>query len=189
MRNYLVIGIGIFIHLVPTAIIIFALVMAIKLLFASIFKKKIRFKFGYLLCEFLWILTVATILRITGIIGGHFGSSSPFDSYISLILFEEGINAATLLNIGLFLPFGFLSALILRKTNNDWWQGILIGFIFSSLIEFLQTFVGRFAQLDDIVMNSLGTFLGYEIGILLLKMIYKYKRNYENNNTIKGSMI
>ncbi|MBU3174511.1 VanZ family protein [Clostridium estertheticum] len=45
-----------------------------------------------------------------------------------------------------------------------------------SLTEFLQIFTGRFVQLNDILMNTLGTFLGYEIWVMLLKLNLKSKK-------------
>lgn len=59
-----------------------------------------------------------SILKITGIIGATFGISSPFDSYISFKLFEDGFNSATLLNIFLFIPFGLFPIFIFDNIKN-----------------------------------------------------------------------
>ena len=96
-------GIWILVRFLPTALIIFAGVMIIELGIEFIQKKKIEVKILNWLCQFLWILIVVSILKITGIIGGSFGISSPLDSYISFKLFEDGFNAATILNIPLLL--------------------------------------------------------------------------------------
>ena len=92
-------GIWILVRLLPTALIIFAGVMIIELGIEFIQKKKIEIRILNCLCQFLWILIIVSILKITGIIGGSFGISSPLDSYISFKLFEDGFNAATILNI------------------------------------------------------------------------------------------
>ena len=170
MANYITIGVWTFINLIPLTCILFLGVITIKILLKLIFKRRTEFKISNLVSQFLWILVVLSILKITGILGGDFGVSSPFDSYISYKLFEEGLNPATLLNICLFVPFGFLSVLTFRDLDKHWWFGILIGFAFSTLIEFLQMFTGRFVQLDDIVMNTLGTFIGYGISIWLVRL-------------------
>ena len=91
-------GIWILVRLFPMALIIFAGVMIIEVGIEFIQKKKIEVKILNWLCQFLWILIVVSILKITGIIGGSFGISSPLDSYISFKLFEDGFNAATILN-------------------------------------------------------------------------------------------
>ena len=62
-------GIWILVRFLPTALIIFAGVMIIELGIEFIQKKKIEVKILNWLCQFLWILIVVSILKITGIIG------------------------------------------------------------------------------------------------------------------------
>ena len=79
------------------------------------------------------------------------------DDYLTIKQFSE--QARILRNLGIFaavLMFG-------------------IGIIFSIVIESLQTFTGRFVQLDDMLMNTLGTFIGYELWFLLSSV--KLKEN------------
>ena len=168
-------GIWILVRFLPTALIIFAGVMIIELGIEFIQKKKIEVKILNWLCQFLWILIVVSILKITGIIGGSFGISSPLDSYISFKLFEDGFNAATILNICLFVPYGFLPVFIFKNIHKHWWNGVILGAVFSIGIEFLQTFIGRFAQLDDVIMNTCGTLVGFSIGCLLLRITTRKK--------------
>lgn len=117
------------------------------------------------------------ILKITGIIGDYFGTTSFYDGIVnfSFSLFKESLSIATLLNIMLFIPFGFLSAIIFKKLRYKWIYGILIGFIFSAIIEFLQTFNGRYGSLQDVLMNTIGTFIGYGIWFWLSKFNQKKK--------------
>ena len=168
-------GIWILVRLLPTALIIFAGVMIIELGIEFIQKKKIEIRILNCLCQFLWILIIVSILKITGIIGGSFGISSPLDSYISFKLFEDGFNAATILNICLFVPYGFLPVFIFKNIYKHWWNGVILGAVFSIGIEFLQTFIGRFAQLDDVIMNTCGTLIGFLMGCLLLRMTTRKK--------------
>ena len=154
-------GIWILVRLLPMALIIFAGVMIIEVGIEFIQKKKIEVKILNWLCQFLWILIIVSILKITGIIGGSFGISSPF---------EDGFNAATILNICLFVPYGFLPVFIFKNIYKHWWNGVILGAVFSIGIEFLQTFIGRFAQLDDVIMNTCGTLIGFLMGCLLLRI-------------------
>lgn len=128
-----------------------------------------------MLCEFLWILTVLCILEITGIIGGDFGTTSIFtgNANINIVFFDEGLSPAMILNIVLFIPFGFFSMLMFNSLQKSWIRGVLFGLIFSVTIEFLQTFIGRFAQLDDVLMNTIGVSIGCEVSIILLKLNQK----------------
>lgn len=168
LSSYLNVGIFVFHYSIRTALIVFCVFTGVKFLV----KRKLEFKPLGMLCEFAWILTVLMILKITGIIGGDFGTTSIFDGNVqfSFDLFEEGLSMATLLNIILFIPFGFFSAIVFKKLRNKWIYGVFIGLIFSVMIELLQTFTGRFVELNDVLMNTTGTFIGYEIWFWLSKL-------------------
>ena len=111
-------GIWILVRFLPTALIVFAGVMIIELGIEFIQKKKIEVKILNWLCQFLWILIVVSILKITGIIGGSFGISSPLDSYISFKLFEDGFNAATILIYVYSFHMDFCQYLFLRISTS-----------------------------------------------------------------------
>ena len=66
------------------------------------------------------------------------------------------------LNAVLFLPFGFLLPVLWRKCRS-WKSTVAAGFLTSLGIEILQLFCYRATDVDDLIMNTLGTFLGYII--------------------------
>lgn len=168
LRSYLQDGIFAFYCVRTIALIVFCIFTTIKFLA----KRKFEFKPFTMLCEFAWILTVLMILKITGIIGGNFGTTSLLYGIANFDfnLFKEGLSVATLLNIILFIPFGFFSPIVFKKLRDKWSYGVLIGLIFSVVIEFLQTFNGRYGELEDVLMNTIGTSIGYEICFWLLKL-------------------
>lgn len=182
MKNYIRIGTGTLIDFIPLTFILFLIFTGIKYLYSFLLKRKIKIKIFNMICEYMWILIVLSILKITGLFRGNFGITSSFDNNIAIdfSFFQEGFSTATLLNIVLFIPYGFLSVIVFEKGRKHWCYGILIGFVFTVIIEFLQTFTGRYVQLDDIVMNTLGTFIGYELCILFIKLYY-YKQNRNLN--------
>lgn len=165
LSNYLNIGISYLTFHIPSSFVIFLIYFGIK----SLIKKRIKIKPINIICEFLWILIVLTILSITGVLGGDFGVTSISNMNFSFSILEEGISMATILNIVLFIPFGFLSALNFKKLRDKRIYGILIGLIFTITIEFLQSFTGRFVQLEDIIMNTIGTYIGYILFIYFFK--------------------
>ena len=124
LMNYLRIGIATFVYLAPVAFFILCTFIGVKFLV----KRKFEFKPMKLLCEFAWILIVLAILAITGIIGGDFSTTSIFngDTHISFSLFEEGLSMATLLNVILFVPFGFFSPIVFNKLQKKKIYGILM---------------------------------------------------------------
>ncbi|MBQ7438099.1 MAG: VanZ family protein [Oscillospiraceae bacterium] len=73
------------------------------------------------------------------------------------------------LNILLFVPFGYLLPLLWRRADR-WWKVVLCGFVLSLGIELIQlvTHLGMF-DLDDLMNNSLGAFLGWGCFCLALR--------------------
>lgn len=66
------------------------------------------------------------------------------------------------LNIILFLPLGFILPLLWSRFRSRK-RIILTGFLFSLAIELSQLLNYRITDVDDLIMNSLGTWLGYEL--------------------------
>ena len=76
-------------------------------------------------------------------------------------------------NIGWFVPFGFLLPMLLKKES--FLKIVVMGFMFSFAIESLQ-FIFRVgvAELDDLILNTLGTAIGY----LIYKLWLHYKKKF-----------
>lgn len=73
-----------------------------------------------------------------------------------------------LANIGIFAPVGFFTALLWR--NPRWWKSLLVGFCSSVTIEFIQIFIGRSSDIDDVILNTVGALVGFW-GFWLLRLI------------------
>lgn len=67
---------------------------------------------------------------------------------------------AYLLNVVLFLPFGFLLPLIWPE-KDKFWKVLLAGAAFSMLIELSQLLNIRNSDIDDLLLNTLGTVVGF----------------------------
>ncbi|GGH84251.1 glycopeptide antibiotics resistance protein [Pullulanibacillus pueri] len=76
-----------------------------------------------------------------------------FASFSSFIINNIG-------NVMLFIPFGF--TLSMRLPNQNKWRIVGIGCLLSMMIEITQLFMpNRCTDIDDVILNTLGTFLGY----------------------------
>ena len=64
-----------------------------------------------------------------------------------------------LANIGIFLPMGFFPALLWRRWR--WWKSLAAGFLSSCAIEFVQFFIGRSTDIDDVILNTAGALAGF----------------------------
>ncbi len=68
-------------------------------------------------------------------------------------------------NIIMFMPVGFFPALLWRKWR--WWKSLLLGFLSSVFIEFVQFFIGRSSDIDDVILNTAGALIGFWVFWLL----------------------
>lgn len=138
-------------------------------------------------CIFIVYLTAVAIVTLFPIIIDekvqYFGNSTwyniiPFKTIIQTL--QYGITttaiAQILGNILMSVPFGVFVMLFLR--NPKWWKMLLFALLLTVGIELLQMIIGlainnmyRTVDIDDIILNVIGTYLGYGIyKILPLKI-------------------
>ena len=82
-----------------------------------------------------------------------------------------------LANALIFVPIGFFVNLLWRRPR--WWKGLAVGFCSSFAIEFLQLFVNRSTDVDDLILNTTGAFLGGLITLLLGKLAPKLTSKFQ----------
>lgn len=78
----------------------------------------------------------------------------------------SGWSSVSILNIFantlLFLPLGLLTPLIWEKYDS-FYKILTLGLISTCLIEFIQIFIGRSTDIDDVILNTIGVIIGYTI--------------------------
>lgn len=79
---------------------------------------------------------------------------------LNLVPFQSGVGLLNILNIIMFIPFGFLLPLIWRQYRTLW-PVVFLGFEFSLMIELLHLFNRRATDIDDLLMNTLGALVGF----------------------------
>lgn len=85
--------------------------------------------------------------------------------------FKTGLDIQWLLllgNVVMFMPLGFFPALLWRGWR--WWKSLLVGCCASFAIEFTQFFIGRFTDIDDVILNTTGALVGYWLYRLLRRL-------------------
>ena len=80
-------------------------------------------------------------------------------------------------NTMIFLPMGFFPALLWR--GNRCMLGLLTGFCTSFCVEFLQLFVGRATDIDDLILNTLGGLLGGLLCLIFAYLAPKFIRRFQ----------
>lgn len=83
-------------------------------------------------------------------------------------------------NIIIFVPFGILLAETFPKTRNIL-KILGITFATSFFVEFIQFFIGRSVDIDDLILNLLGSVIGY----FIWKKILRFKFAKKNRRKIK----
>jgi glycopeptide antibiotics resistance protein len=97
-----------------------------------------------------------------------------FNPRINLVPFKDGFDITNILNIILFIPFGFFLPTLWEKYRNlklTFCYGLLL----TVFIEISQLFTtARTTDIDDIIMNSIGTICGWIIFNTVKKVYRKY---------------
>ena len=93
----------------------------------------------------------------------------PFHDFSSSNILGMVLNIIMLIPFGVFLPVYFAKFRKLLPT-------VLAGVIMSLTMEVLQLFTFRATDVDDLIMNTLGTLLGYFIGALIVRRADKKEK-------------
>ena len=80
-------------------------------------------------------------------------------------------------NIIMFMPVGFFPALLWRRWR--WWKSLLAGFCTSASIEFIQFFIGRSTDIDDVILNTAGALTGFWIYWLLRAIAPSFTEKFQ----------
>jgi len=79
-------------------------------------------------------------------------------------------NAFVIENILLFIPYGFLSAWLIKEVRNVM-VCTMLGAATSLLIEWMQLLTGRgIFQIDDVITNTIGTTIGCIVCVIIIKL-------------------
>ncbi len=115
-----------------------------------------------------------------------------FNPNINLVPFIDGLQISDILNIIFFMPLGFLLPTLWSK-HRELLPTLCYGLVFSIIIEFAQLFAhGRGTDINDLIMNTLGTILGWVIFKIIRNIFLKLSNktvvesSYNDNIIIKS---
>lgn len=72
-------------------------------------------------------------------------------------------------NLIMFMPFGFFLPFIAEKLNRR--NAFILSFVVPLVVEFLQLFVGRSFDIDDLICNFLGIIIGFIIAGMIKRVM------------------
>lgn len=88
-------------------------------------------------------------------------------------------------NIILFIPFGLFVSYLMKTRRT--FPIIVITIITSSVIEYTQLKIGRTFDIDDILLNVIGGFIGYLV-YLIIDILGDHMPSFFRTNTFKNIM-
>lgn len=144
-------------------------------------KHGIAYETGFIIGWQVLAVYVCAVFYFTGT-GGlddiqRFGLSQLSSGSVNLLPLHDGGGAMGMaLNALLFVPLGMLLPL-LWKDCRRWYRTAGAGFLLSLLIELSQLFNFRATDIDDLLMNTLGTLAGYGVWQLLARRIPQFEAN------------
>ena len=156
MMNYIINGIYTLKKSILPGILVYIAIIALLYLF-----KKRRTLSWKCMFEAIFCIYCITLLNLTGIFTLRYSLNGTF-SY-NLVPFVGSSIVPILLNFTLFFPLGFLLPFIIRSCSRNWKKVVAICGFTSLAIELLQLFGGRYAEVEDLLINTLGGASGYII--------------------------
>lgn len=157
------------------------------LILFQIINRKRNVSYLHIIGTYIYSLYIFAVLSITGI---PYLNGINLSFTINFIPFSDLANnfIQYILNLILFIPFGFLLPFLWTKYQK-FQTTFLSGLLFSMSIEISQLFCFRTTDIDDLLMNTLGTIIGYII-FSILKKTFKFMNYFiistncsVNNNT------
>ena len=149
------------------AILIGAVILAVYLMYAIIRKRPVKR---------IVVIVYDDVTEYTDTITWY--NFIPFKTIVSA--FQNGVTTTAITqiigNIALAVPFGIMVLMLFKLPH--WWQKLLIALSFTIAIESSQLYIGLFIgnmyrniDIDDVILNLMGTYIGYGIYAILPKRI------------------
>ena len=138
------------------------------LVFAFLFdRERAKRRWGWMALLTLYLNAMYIVIGVPGI------QYIRWDPTLNLIPFQDFSSSnitGMALNAVMFAPLGFLLPLIFERYRR-WGRTLAAGFLTSLTVELIQLFTFRATDVDDLIMNTLGTVVGF----LIAKVIFRHR--------------
>lgn len=154
--------------------------LPVAILFLIIFDRK-RFakKWGWVV---LFVMYINAMLVMVGVPDYKYMTWQPTINWIPFSDFSSSNILGMVLNIVMLIPFGAFLPIYFKKFRKLS-VTVCAGALMSFAIEVIQLFSYRATDIDDLLMNTLGSLLGYVIGAFIIHK--KIKGEEENKDILK----
>ena len=130
-------------------------------------RERAKRRWGWMALLALYLNAMYTVIGVRGI------QYIRWDPTINLIPFQDFSPSnitGMVLNTVMFAPLGFLLPAYFERYRR-WGRTLAAGFLTSLTVEAIQLFTLRATDVDDLIMNTLGTVVGF----LLAKLIFRHR--------------
>lgn len=139
------------------------LIPAVLILQYAVLKQRSFSKLAAVTIFSLYLMGVFSVVGLPSLASWHVNFHFNLIPLIDIATSPPDYIRNTILNVILFMPFGFLVPAV-WKEYRSLRKMALAGFLLSLFIEILQIFTFRLTDVDDLITNTGGTMLGYYIG-------------------------
>ena len=134
-------------------------------------------KWGWMVLLTLYLNAMYIVIGVPGV------QYICWDPTLNLIPFQD-FSARNMegmvLNAIMFAPLGFLLPAYFERYRH-WGRTLAAGFLTSLTVELIQLFTFRATDVDDLIMNTLGTLVGFLLAKLILRhrtAVYRGKKDW-----------
>lgn len=158
-------------HGVYTAMLIVAFVGTLLFMGLCGCRKGLFYSLRLFFVEYVFLLCASTVI-FRAVMSDRQYEFTPFWSYKAIMDGREPqLLPESIMNVAVFVPVGLLAGMAFRRLT--WKKILLVGLSLSLGIELLQlVFVKGFAEVDDVMHNTLGCWIGFVIWLTLKKIGY-----------------
>ena len=163
----------------PMLVIILVILVSLRIVYLFNNKKAIVLYQELLMLVFIiYILCLFHVVTFQDI---NYGTNN-FIPFKEIFRYDIGTNKFiknVIGNIIMFMPYGFFASYYLK--NRKLSIIIILSLIVSSTIEFVQLYIGRVFDIDDVILNVFGAIIGYIIYIIIDKTGSKLPKFFRSN--------
>ena len=151
-------------------------------------RERAKRKWGWMVLLTLYLNAMYIVIGVPGV------QYICWDPTLNLIPFQD-FSARNMegmvLNAIMFAPLGFLLPAYFERYRH-WGRTLAAGFLTSLTVELIQLFTFRATDVDDLIMNTLGTLVGFLLAKLVLRRrtaVYRGKKDWLELVIVNGIVL
>ena len=166
-------------------------IVSLPLVLITIFgfdRERAKRRWGWMVLLTLYLNAMYIVIGVPGV------QYICWDPTLNLIPFQD-FSARNMegmvLNAIMFAPLGFLLPAYFERYRH-WGRTLAAGFLTSLTVELIQLFTFRATDVDDLIMNTLGTLVGFLLAKLVLRRrtaVYRGKKDWLELVIVNGIVL